>query len=154
MTGLAGDDTLDGGAEYDTAAMGNAGFRGVATAASGNRLTIISAAGTDTLFNVEVVTFADGRLVFDVHDPAARVLRLYEAALDRLPDQGGLNHWIDAVQDGQPIAALASFFLGSPEFGARFGDLPDNDAFVGRLYSNVLGRAGEGEDAFLGQLAE
>ena len=155
MTGLAGDDTLDGGAGYDTAAMGNAGFRGVATATSGNRLTIISAAGTDTLFNIEVVTFADGRLVFDVHDPAARVLRLYEAALDRLPDQGGLNHWIDAVQDGQPLAALASFFLRSPEFGARFGDVPDIGAFVDQLYANVLGRAGDvGGRQFWVELAE
>ena len=100
LTGSAGNDSLDGGAGYDTAAMGNVGFRGAGTTWAGGNLTVTSSAGTDTLANVEVVTFADGRLVMDENDPAARVVRLYEAALNRLPDQGGLNFWIDAVQDG------------------------------------------------------
>ncbi len=82
----------------------------------------------------------------DTADPTARVARLYEAALDRLPDQGGLNHWIGAVQGGQPLSSLASGFLSSPEFQARFGDATaDTGASVDRLYQNVLGRAGETE---------
>ena len=87
----------------------------------------------------------DGRLAFDAGDPAARVARLYEAALDRLPDQGGLNFWIDSIRDGEPLSSLASGFLSAPEFTARFGDIADNGAFVDRLYLNVLGRAGEAE---------
>ena len=143
LTGGAGDDSLDGGAGHDVALMGNVGFRGVGTGMASGGLTVTSAAGTDTLANVEVALFADGRLVMDANDPAARVARLYEAALDRLPDQGGLNFWIDAVQDGRSLAELAQGFLGSNEFASRFGDVSSNAAFVDRLYQNVLGRAGE-----------
>ncbi len=124
--------------------MGNVGFRGVGVALAGGGVAMTSAAGTDTLANVEVATFADGRLVFDANDPAARVARLYEAALDRLPDQGGLNFWIDAVQHGQPLSGLASGFIASAEFQSRFGGATSgNGAFVDQLYQNVLGRAGE-----------
>ena len=144
LIGGAGDDVLDGGAGYDVASMG--GFRGAGPRASGNGgVTVTTSLGTDTLTNVEVAFFADGRLVMDAEDAAARVVRLYEAALDRLPDQGGLNFWIDAVQDGRSLSELARGFLGSGEFRARFGDMADNGAFVDRLYQNVLGRAGEAE---------
>ncbi len=145
LIGNLGDDVLDGGVGYDVAAMGNVGFRGVVTSASGGNLRLTSAAGTDTLTNIEVVTLADGRLVLDIDDPAARVVRLYEAALDRLPDQGGLNFWTGAVQNGQPLADLAAAFINSAEFRTRFGDVADNGAFVDQLYLNVLNRPGEAE---------
>jgi hypothetical protein len=84
--------------------------------------------------------------VFDANDPAAQVARLYEAALDRLPDQGGLNFWIDAVQHGHALSELAQGFIASGEFQARFGGATaSNGAFVDQLYLNVLGRAGEAE---------
>ena len=44
------------------------------------------------------------------------MVRLYEAALDRLPDQGGLNFWIDALQDGLSLSVLAGAFVASAEF--------------------------------------
>jgi Ca2+-binding RTX toxin-like protein len=123
LIGGAGDDVLDGGAGYDVASMG--GFRGAGPRASGNGgVTVTTSLGTDTLTNVEVAFFADGRLVMDAEDAAARVVRLYEAALDRLPDQGGLNFWIDAVQDGRSLSELARGFLGSGEFRAASATWP------------------------------
>ncbi len=86
-----------------------------------------------------------GRVVLGAESHAAQVLRLYGAALDRLPDQAGLDFWTDAARDGRPLPALAGDFLGSAEFSARFGDAADNGAFVDRLYQNVLGRAGEAD---------
>ena len=163
LIGLEGDDTIDGGAGndllrgnggadqiaggdgIDTAFYGG-GLRGYAIAANGANLAVSGNGaaggpdGADALAGVEVLAFADGRMVFDPDDPAARVTRLYEAALDRLPDQAGLNFWTGALQAGQPLSALASGFLESPEFAARFGALPDNGAFIDRLYLNVLGR--------------
>ena len=114
MIGGAGDDSLDGGAGYDIAAMGTIGFRGVGVGLSGGSAVMTSSAGTDRLANTEIVTFADGRLVMDANDPAARVARLYEAALNRLPDQGGLNFWIDAVQAASRSPCLAGGFIDPP----------------------------------------
>jgi hypothetical protein len=147
LVGGLGGDVIDGGAGYDTAAMGAVGFRGAApAAAAGGTVFATDAAGTDFLVRVEIATFADGRLVMDADAAAARVARLYEAALDRLPDQGGLNFWIASAQDGHPLSALAAGFAGSGEFVARFGAAAsDNGAYVDRLYQNVLGRAGEAE---------
>jgi hypothetical protein len=67
---------------------------------AGGELRVQRGDQTDTLAGIEEVRFADGRLVFDAADPAAQVTPLCEAALDRLPDQGGLNFWIGAVKQG------------------------------------------------------
>ncbi|MBD0270629.1 MAG: DUF4214 domain-containing protein [Acetobacteraceae bacterium] len=146
LVGGPGNDFLGGGAGFDTALFGDAGFRGATPRQSGGGLVLATSAGTDTLAGVEEVRFADGRLVLNAADPAAKVARLYEAALDRLPDQGGLNFWTTAVQNGEPLSSLASGFLASPEFQARFGGATaGNGPFVDQLYLNVLGRAGEAE---------
>ncbi len=87
-----------------------------------------------------VLDFADGRVVFDGSDPAARVVRLYAAALDRAPDQGGLNHHAGRLMAGAGLDAVAADLLRSPEFDARFGAGLADAAFVERLYGNVLGR--------------
>ena len=144
LVGGAGDDTLDGGAGHDVADMVDVGFRGAGVGRAGGDVVVVaSAAGADALREVEEVRFADGRLVFDADDAAAKVVRLYEAALDRLPDQGGLNFWIDALPDGRPLSELARGFIGSAEFDQRFGGLADDGAFVDRMYANVLGREAE-----------
>lgn len=140
LIGGAGNDSLDGGAGFDTAAMGGAGFRGAGVSLSGSGPVITSAAGTDTLANVEVATFADGRLVFDAEHAVAKVVRLYQAALGRDADQGGLNAWTGALEGGGRLTDLANGFLSSAEFAQRFGGLADNGAFIDRMYLNVLGR--------------
>ena len=155
VRGTAGDDTFlrtsgrvayEGSEGRDTLELEPFGIRQAVVAAQPDgRAYLANASVSALLGGIEEVRFADGRLVFDATDPAARVLRLYEAALDRLPDQGGLNFWIGAVQNGRPLAELAQGFLGSAEFAARFGDVSGNGALVDRLYQNVLGRAGEAE---------
>jgi uncharacterized protein DUF4214/Calx-beta domain-containing protein len=136
--GLGGRDALD---------ISGVGFRGgvEVAAQSDGSVVLVHGGDMDVVRGVEEVRFADGRLVFDAEDPAARVVRLYGAARDRLPDQGGLNFWIDALQNGQPLSGLASGFLGSGEFASRFGIVSNSGAFVDRLYQNVLGRAGEAD---------
>ncbi|GAA0576536.1 DUF4214 domain-containing protein [Craurococcus roseus] len=160
LAGGAGDDRIDGGAGTDTARYG--GYRSDYTVAAGaegglriaDERASASGDGTDIATGIEVLQFADGRLVFDDADPAAQVARLYEAALDRSPDQAGLDFWVGAVQRGHSLHGLATDLLGCGEFQARFGGAPDDDAFVDRLYQNVLGRAGEqgGRDFWAGSL--
>ena len=142
----AGDEILDGLGGRDWLDMLATGRRGSAVSAQPDGKVGVAHDGqNDAIANVEEIRFADGRLAFDPADPAAKALRLYEAAFDRLPDQSGLNFWINALQDGRPLSLLAEGFLSSPEFAARFGEVAGNGAFVDRLYINVLGRAGEGE---------
>ena len=140
----AGADAIDGSSGFDTVVFG-IGFRGAAVAANADgSVDLTTSLGAAHLVGIEQAAFADGRLVFDAADPAAKVARLYGAALDRAPDQGGLNYWIDAVQHGHALSELSQGFIASPEFQARFGGSTAGDgAFVDQLYHNVLGRDGE-----------
>jgi Domain of unknown function (DUF4214)/RTX calcium-binding nonapeptide repeat (4 copies) len=160
LRGSGGVDLIAGGDGVDTAFY-SGGLRSYALTTTGAGFTIADTRtagdvdGTDSGTGVEILSFADGRMVFDANDPTARVVRLYEAALDRLPDQGGLNFWTGAVQQGQSLSGLASGFIASAEFQSRFGGATSsNGAFVDQLYQNVLGRAGEagGRDFWVNSL--
>jgi hypothetical protein len=92
------------------------------------------------VFNgMEVLGFADGRLVFDEADPVAQVTRLYQAALGRAPDSVGRENWTTQVFAGAPLSRLAEGFLDSAEFQVRFGQ-PDDAGFIVTAYRQALGR--------------
>jgi hypothetical protein len=70
------------------------------------------------------------------------VYLLYQATYDRMPDYAGFEYWAGQA-DARQLSALqlADIFMAAPEFTAKFGANPSNDAFVTELYTNVLGRA-------------
>lgn len=68
------------------------------------------------------------------------VFRLYQATLDRAPDQAGLLSWVEKLADGRTFLSVVQGFVGSTEFQQQYGSL-DNRAFVTQLYDNVLNRA-------------
>jgi hypothetical protein len=70
------------------------------------------------------------------------VYLLYQATYDRMPDYAGFEYWAGQA-DARQLSALqlADIFMAAPEFAAKFGANPSNDAFVTELYTNVLGRA-------------
>jgi Domain of unknown function (DUF4214) len=72
----------------------------------------------------------------------AEAYRLYQAALDRTPDQGGLSFWSSALKGGATSDQVAQSFIGSSEFQTKYGTLSPSD-FVSQLYLNVLHRAGD-----------
>lgn len=76
-------------------------------------------------------------------DEAAAIARLYEAALDRLPDTSGLNHWIDAREDGTTVRDIALQFTASDEFTTRYGTSLDDATFIDLMYKNVMGRSAD-----------
>ncbi len=117
-----------------------AGFRQVSvmTGPAGRTRLSGPATGTDVLDSIDVLHFADGRLVFHANDPAAQVFRLYLAALGRAPDQEGLNGWIEVLRAGGSQRAVAEGLLASPEYEARFGAL-DDAAFVRSVHVNTFG---------------
>jgi Domain of unknown function (DUF4214) len=83
----------------------------------------------------------------------AEAYRLYQAALDRTPDQGGQTFWSSQLKAGANPDQLAQNFISSPEFQQKYGSLSASD-FVSQLYQNVLHRAGDpaGQQAWTTQL--
>jgi hypothetical protein len=72
------------------------------------------------------------------------VIREYQAAFGRVPDQAGLAYWVNQVASSpNALASLSVIFANSAEFNARYGanaTTTANSALVGLLYENVLGR--------------
>ncbi|UWR21232.1 DUF4214 domain-containing protein [Sulfitobacter sp. S190] len=67
------------------------------------------------------------------------VYRLYQATLDRNPDDAGLDDWTRQLANNAAIEDIASGFVQSTEFQNNYGAL-NNEAFVELLYRNVLDR--------------
>jgi hypothetical protein len=67
-------------------------------------------------------------------------IRLYYAALARMPDYAGLQNWSANLHAGVlTLTGAADQFAGSDEFLLKYGSL-DNTGYVQQLYRNVLGR--------------
>lgn len=164
LDGGAGNDTAKGGDGDDIFSAqkgidlsdGGDGFDRMRFSSSFEAYTIVVHGGTtsisnpiglttevsNTITNTERLLFSDKVLALDVIGHAGAAFRLYEAALDRLPDEHGLAGWIKYLDDGFSLDQAAAQFIGSFEFGSKYGPL-DSEAFVALLYHNVLGRAGE-----------
>jgi subtilisin-like proprotein convertase family protein len=139
LVSAGGNNLLDGGAGFDLALM-NALRRQGTLEATDEGFTFAKSWGTDTLVSIEAMAFLDGMLLFDADAMAAKVARLYQAALGRLPDPFGISFWTDALSSGGfTLSWMASGFLRSAEFATRFPAL-DDGGFVTLLYANVLGR--------------
>lgn len=87
--------------------------------------------------------FADTSLALDLHGKAGQAYRVYRAAFGRSPDLGGLSYWMQAMDSGYSLAAVAAQFVDSAEFKTLYGAAPSNAEIVERLYLNVLRRQGE-----------
>ncbi|MEX5748393.1 DUF4214 domain-containing protein [Massilia sp. X63] len=166
LIGGGGYDLLDGGAGIDTAV-----FTGARSQYKVERLPhapqdpldmVVSDVrpgpgdGKDRLTGIERLVFADGAIAFDtgVRDVAGQAYRIYRAAFDRTPDQGGLGFWIAAMDRGSTLAEIASGFVRSQEFIDLYGAAPTNAEIVTRMYTNILDRAPEraGYDYWLAAL--
>ncbi|MDH3303429.1 MAG: DUF4214 domain-containing protein [Acidimicrobiia bacterium] len=82
----------------------------------------------------------------EVPDPArptstldGQIVRLYQAAFERLPSGRAFVYWRRQMINGIPAATVAASFAASGEFGSRYGQL-GAAGFVDQLYRNVLGR--------------
>ena len=74
------------------------------------------------------------------------IIREYQAAFGRVPDQAGVAYWVNVVAANPSLlTVLNTTFASSSEFMTRYGttsatQVADN-AIVNALYTNVLGRA-------------
>ena len=68
-----------------------------------------------------------------------QVVRLYTGLFSRLPDQGGLDYWIDLRRKGLSLEDMVDAFLVSPEFQNLVGKV-DNRDFAAEVYRRILHR--------------
>ncbi|MBB6179995.1 hypothetical protein HNQ75_001963 [Rhizobium flavum] len=136
-----GNDVLNGLGGRDVALMGGA-RASFSITRSGDSLQVVGE-GSDRLTSIERLVFTDGTLAFDVDGNAGQAYRIYQAAFDRTPDAGGLSYWIKSMDAGTSLADVAEGFVRSDEFASIFGSNATDEAFVGALYENILGREGE-----------
>lgn len=145
LRATSGADVIDGGAGRDTViyqqALGN--YR----VTLGDSFTLVSnrqdSSDSDTLSNIERLHFSDGTLALNVGagETAGSAYRLYQAAFDRVPDGDGLSYWIDVMDDGLSLSAVAGYFAQSAEFASLYGSNPSHAELLTLLYNNVLDRA-------------
>lgn len=137
----SGSDVIDGLGGLDVAVMGGARTSFDITR-SGDTLLVVGQ-GSDSLTSIERLAFTDGTLAFDIDGNAGQAYRIYQAAFDRTPDTGGLSYWIKSMDAGTTLADVAEGFVRSDEFIYTYGLNLADEAFVGGLYENILGREGE-----------
>lgn len=70
------------------------------------------------------------------------IIRLYQAAFGRVPDQDGLHYWTNCLRDGSAtLEQIADGFVASREFQLAYGsDTVATPTLLTALYKNVLDR--------------
>ncbi len=130
--------------------------------------------GRDILTNVESLQFSDGtksitdavaatapQIVDDdgnlwnssirlsngstVSVEEGQLYRLYAGAMNRTPDDGGYDWWLNEIRSGRrDFNRAAEEFMWSPEFrgyvNAERGDTIPNNVFMSHMYKGVFGR--------------
>jgi subtilisin-like proprotein convertase family protein len=142
LRGNGGNDSIDGGAGLDTAIYTSA--RADYAVARGPNGIIVTDnrgfEGVDSLAGIERLLFSDRAVGFDVDGSGGKAYRLYQAAFNRTPDQGGVGFWIYHIDRGFGLVDAATNFIGSAEFTGLYGANPSNNDFTRLLYRNVLHR--------------
>ncbi len=147
LQGTSANNFIDGGAGIDSVVYGEARANFTVTKAA-NGFVVADhggGAGTDVVSNVERLLFSDGAVALDVgrDSHGGDIYRLYQAAFDRAPDAGGVGFWLSMYDRGVSRTDIAGAFLSSAEFTSLYGSNLNVEAYVTRLYNNVLHRAPE-----------
>jgi hypothetical protein len=100
----------------------------------------IDSNGIDTLVGIERIQFADKAIALDTEAVGGQAYRVYKAAFNREPDQGGLGYWIAQMDSGMNMVEVAARFIDSNEFRAMYGASPTDEQYLTKIYQNVLGR--------------
>jgi hypothetical protein len=142
LKGGLGDDRINGGAGLDVAVFDTVWRQ--ATVTIGNGFTVAGPDGRDAVTGVERLEFADGVFTVDANSFGAQVQRVFDTVLGRAPDAIGLDYWVDRLEAGAGLGAVAGAVAGSAEFRAATGGL-GNAQFVDYVYLHALGRGPDGE---------
>ncbi|WP_050411716.1 DUF4214 domain-containing protein [Massilia sp. NR 4-1] len=139
LLGGEGNDLLDGGSGLDRAQFA-AQRADYSLAKNGEGYTVTHGTESDVTLGVERLVFSDRAVAFDLEGNAGQIYRVYQAALNRAPDLGGLGFWINAADLGVSMLDVAAGFTHSAEFARLYGNSVSNEAFLNQLYLNALHR--------------
>ncbi|MEM0935376.1 MAG: fasciclin domain-containing protein [Pseudomonadota bacterium] len=181
VSGLGGDDSFEGGAGNDLFLGGDgsdtADVSGSVTsytlAFNDNEVTVTDRAdggtGTDTLVDVETLTFGDG-FDFVAEDgidltvltaatglgeaELVEIAELYVAYFDRTPDALGLYFWGTELADGFGIGQIASSFFVQEESLMKLPAQGEHGELVDIAYENLFDREADtaGKEYWVGEL--
>ncbi|MCX7271753.1 MAG: choice-of-anchor L domain-containing protein, partial [Burkholderiales bacterium] len=115
-SGGGGDDLIDGGSGVDEARYASARADSTIERRSNGDIRIRGPEGTDDLHDVERAVFSDGAVGFDIAGTGGKAYRLYQAAFDRVPDEGGVGFWMYYIDRGFSLVDAAANFMTSTEF--------------------------------------
>lgn len=68
------------------------------------------------------------------------IQQLYVAYFNRPAEPGGLQYWVNAVNNGGKLTDVSTAFSKSPEYTASFAGL-GNDQIITQIYQNLFNRA-------------
>ncbi|MBI3728898.1 MAG: DUF4214 domain-containing protein [Burkholderiales bacterium] len=147
-----GNDSFNGGAGLDTLVLSGKMANYVVSAdvvanTAANTTANVSIrdatglGGKNSLSEVERVQFSDVTMAFDINGTAGQAYRLYQAAFGHQPDQAGLGYWIQSMDRGSSLSAVAGAFVQSAEFQQLYGSNPSTMTLITNFYQNVLHRA-------------
>lgn len=144
---LGGGGIVQGSSGVDTVELMGINRESASITQVGDTLSIWSAwsdtgSGVSYLNGVERVEFSHGALAYDTGrgENAGQIYRLYDAAFGRPADEQGMGYWLNALDNGVSLTAIANEFVNSQEFGQLYGTNLSNHQFVTALYNNVLDR--------------
>lgn len=105
-------------------------------------LGVAGANGVSVFANGANLTFQDASARIDTTGNAGDAARIFQAALGRAPDIGGLNFYADLLDAGQAsLTGVAAGIMSSDEGTARLATARNSDqAFLDQTYENIMGR--------------
>jgi len=110
---------------------------------SGSWTVTLPGGSSNRLEGYKRVEFTDKTVALDTEAVGGQAYRVYKAAFNREPDQGGLGYWIAQMDSGMNMVEVAARFIDSNEFRSIYGNNPSDAVFLTRVYQNVLGREPE-----------
>ncbi len=148
LFGGSGSDTLHGGQGRDTVTLiGNRDDYVIERDNAITRVTHVDDPNeTDTLINVEVLSFydQDQDLVLSYDQDHDWLAALYMQVLGRQADLNGFQYWANLIDQGASVGDIVNGFLHSQEFAQRWDNNPStlsDEQLLVLYYDALLGRA-------------
>lgn len=79
-------------------------------------------------------------MALDITTARQEIAKVYIAAFNRVPDQGGLDFWVNAYLGGTSLSTIANDFANSTEYKNKYQSYLANSEYVAAIYQNVFGR--------------